>query len=56
MESSKEQKECEQFGHIGPLKVGSYSLTCEHCRVLIAGSLSITVKELVAKLALPKED
>jgi hypothetical protein len=51
MEPSKQLKVCQSFGHVGPLQVGSYSLVCNHCGVLIAGSLPITVKDLIEKLA-----
>lgn len=50
MESSKESKQCKEFGHIGPLQVGDYSLVCTHCNELLAGSLTITVADLIRKL------
>lgn len=54
MELSKELKTCRDLGHIGPLSVGNMNLTCSHCGSLLAGSLPITVSDLVDELASPK--
>lgn len=53
MDGGKYYKECMKFGHIGPLKVGSYVLSCKHCGTILAGSLPITVADL-QKMLPPK--